>query len=195
MCAEQEKLEVREMTRIRIIAKTILTILGIYAVVTLYRFYPGRCMYRPDETPIFRELMSLCAFTVVVGFIAYFMVFNNNRLSGKLAGPGPQLDRSAETPWGTKSLRVGLVFAGLMLIPDSIPVIIKTSKLFFLIRTAVSDIVVSKSIPRILELSYPQWFRVIYDFLEVLLALYLICGAPHFVRWQVRKTFEQCKEQ
>lgn len=183
------------MTRIQIIAKTILTVLGIYAVVTLYRFYPGRYAYRPDETPIFQELVLLCAFTVVVGFVAYFMVFNNNRLSVKLAGPGPQLDRSAETAWLTKSLRVGLVFGGLMLIPDSIPVIIKTLKLFLLIRPAVNDIVISKSIPRILELSYPQWFRVIYDFLKSLLALYLIWGAPHFIRWQIRKTFEQCKEQ
>jgi len=26
-------------------------------------------------------------------------------------------------------------------------------------------------------------------------SVYLLCGAPHFVRWQVKKTIEQCKEQ
>jgi hypothetical protein len=84
------------MTKMQIFAKTVLTVLGIYAVVTLYRFYPGRYAYRPDETPIFQELGLLSAFTIVVGFIVYFTVFNNTRLSGNLAGPGPQLDSTTQ---------------------------------------------------------------------------------------------------
>ena len=186
MYVDREELEVRQMTRVQIIAKTLLTVLGIYAVVTLYRFYLPRYAYLPDEMPIFQKLVLLCAFTVVVGFVAYFMVFNNNRLSGKLVGPGRPLDRVTQASWLAKSLRIGLVFVGLMLIPDSIPVVIKTLKLFFLIRTAVNDIMISKSIPKILDLSYRQWLNVLYDFLKALLALYLICGAPHFVRWQAK---------
>jgi len=27
------------------------------------------------------------------------------------------------------------------------------------------------------------------------IGIYLVCGAPHFVRWQVKKTLEQCKQQ
>ncbi len=174
------------MTRVQIIAKTLLTVLGIYAVVTLYRFYLPRYAYLSDEMPIFQKLVLLCAFTVVVSFVAYFMVFNNTRLSSKLAGPGPQLDSATQAAWLVKSLRMGLVFIGLMLLPNSIPVMAKALKLFFLIRTAVNDIVISKSIPKILDLSYRQWFNVLYDFLKALLALYLICGAPHFVRWQAK---------
>jgi hypothetical protein len=174
------------MTKMQIFAKTVFTVLGIYAVVTLYRFYPGRYAYRPDETPIFQELVLLSAFTVVVGFIVYFTVLNNTRLSSKLAGPGPLLESATQAAWLAKSLRVGLVFIGLMLLPNSMPVIVKTLKLFFLIRTTVNDIVIWKSIPRILERSYREWFNVLYDFLKALLALYLICGAPHFIRWQIR---------
>jgi hypothetical protein len=179
------------MTKMQIFAKTVFTVLGIYAVVTLYRFYPGRYAYRPDETPIFQELSLLSAFTIVVGFIVYFTVFNNTRLSGNLAGPGPQLDSTTQAAWLVKSLRVGLVFIGLMLLPNSMPVIVKTLKLFFLIRTTVNDIVIWKSIPRILERSYREWFNVLYDFLKALLALYLICGAPHFIRCQIRHTLGQ----
>ena len=30
--------------------------------------------------------------------------------------------------------------------------------------------------------------------LYLALAVYLLCGAPHFVRWQVKKTLELCNE-
>lgn len=74
-----------------------------------------------------------------------------------------------------------------MLLPRSIPMMAKTPKIFFLIRPALNDIIISKSVPDILRLSYSEWFRNIYGFLRAILALYLIYGAPHFTRWHVKQ--------
>jgi hypothetical protein len=46
--------------------------------------------------------------------------------------------------------------------------------------------------------AYREIFRRTFsiDFIEpvlyLVLAVYLICGAPHFVKWQVKKTLKFC---
>jgi|GEM_PF-2022127 len=179
------------MTRMQIIAKAVLTVLGVYALVLLYRVYPGRYTYRPDETPLFLEVALLCAFTVLVGLVAYFMVFSNSQLASKLAGPGEPLDTAKKSAWLVESLRVGLVFTGLMLLPGSAPTLVKIAKTFFLIRPVFNEIIISKSIPNMLRLSYAQWYTSIYHLLEAVLTIYLICGAPHFVRWQAKHSGQE----
>ena len=179
------------MTKIQIIAKTALTVLGIYAVVTLYGVYPGRYVYQPDKTPILQEFALLCTFTILVGFVAYFMVFDNNRLSGKLTGPGQLLEGQTQATLLVKSLDVGLVFTGLMLLPGSAPTLVKIAKTFFLIRPALNEIIISRSTPNMLRLSYTQWYTSTYHLLKAVLTVYLICGAPHFVRWQAKHSGQQ----
>lgn len=168
-----------------------LTISGIYALVLLYAAHPGRYVYQPDKTPILQEFALLCTFTILVGFVAYFMVFHNNRLSSSLAGPGLLLDSRTQADWLVKSLRVGLAFTGLMLLPGSAPTLVKIAKTFFLIRPALNEIIISKSTPNMLRLSYAQWYTSIYHLLKAVLAIYLICGAPHFIRWQIKHTLGQ----
>jgi hypothetical protein len=46
--------------------------------------------------------------------------------------------------------------------------------------------------PRFLH-GYMPWQRLVGWIIQLPLAIYLICGAPHFVNWQVRKTLEHCQ--
>ena len=177
-----------DMTRMQILAKTTLTILGIYAVLTLWSGYPGHYMYRREPPAVIPEILSLCAVGVLGALIVYFIVFNNTRFADRIAGPGEILEPRKQLRLLGKSLRIGLVFAGLMLLPRSIPTMAKIPKVFFLIRPALNDIIISKSVPDILRLSYSEWFRNIYGFLRAILALYLIYGAPHFIRWQLKQS-------
>jgi len=174
------------MTKMQVVAKTILTVLGIHAIVALCGNYPGQYLFATQEISVLSEALFFLAFILGVAFVGYFMVFGNNQLSRKMAGTAEQFVPRDQTDWLVKSLRVGLVFAGLMLLPRSVPILIRTAKLFFLIRPAVSDIIVSKTVPDILRLSYAQWYRTIYEFLKAILAIYLLCGAPYFLRWQMR---------
>jgi len=176
----------RAMTRMQVLAKTALTVLGIYAIVTLWNSYPGGFMYRHEQPAVVPEILSLSTFAVLAALAVYFMIFNNTALSKRIAGPGEILDPRSQAIWLAKSLRVGLALAGLMLLPRSIPTMVKIPKIFFLIRPAVNDIIISRSVPKILRLSRSEWFRNIYGCLRAILALYLIYGAPHFIRWQVK---------
>jgi len=173
------------MTRMQTITKTVLMVLGIYGVVTLWRSYPGQYHY-PDEAPVILQVLCLLAFAVLTVLIMYLMVFDNDSLCHKMTGAEDDSARAEQPALLTKSLRIGLVFTGLMLLPNSMPAMIKIPKLFFLIRPAVSDIITSRDVPNMLRLSGAEWFRNIYNLLKVILAIYLVCGAPHFVRWQLR---------
>lgn len=182
------------MTKMQILTKTTLTVLGIYAVLTLCNSYPGRFMYIREQPAIMPEIISLSAFTVLAALAVYFMIFNNTTFSKRIAGPGEIPEPRKQIDLLGKSLRVGLVFAGLMLLPRSISTLIKIPKMFLLIGSAIDDIVISKRYPRMLMLSYSEWFRNIYDFLKAMLALYLICGAPGFIRLQVRHSLRRQEE-
>jgi amino acid transporter len=176
------------MTKMQIIAKTILAVLGIDAVVLLWGSYPGRYHY-PDAAPVILQVLWLVAFAVLTVVIVYLMVFDNDYLCRQIVGPEDDSARAEQAALLAKSLRIGLVFAGLMLLPRSVPTMIKIPKLFFLVRPAVNDIIIFKRVPDILRLSGPEWFRTIYNSLRAILAIYLVCGAPHFVRWQVRHSW------
>jgi hypothetical protein len=171
----------------QVLAKAALIVLGVYAILTLCNAYPSRYMYRHEQPAVVLEMLSLCTFAVLAALTVYFMIFKNTALSKRIAGPGEILDPGSQALWLVKSLRVGLVLAGLMLLPGSVPMIVKIPRIFFLIRPALNDIIISKRVPNILRLSYSEWFKNIHGFLRAILAIYLIYGAPHFTRWQAKQ--------
>lgn len=148
-------------------------------------------MYRREQPAIVPEILSLSAFTVLAALAVYFMIFNNTKFSKRIAGPGEIAEPRSQQLLLGKALRVGLLFAGLMLLPRSIPMMVKIPKIFFLIRPALNDIIISKRVPDILKLSHSEWFTNIYGFLRAILALYLIYGSPRFIRWQVKHSVRQ----
>jgi hypothetical protein len=178
------------MTRMQIIAKTSLAALGIYAVTIMYHWYPARYV-----SSVLTEVLCLSAVTVLAAVIVYFLVFNNNSLARKMAPAAEQLGPENQAAWLIKSLRVGLVFAGLMLLPTSIPSMLAILKLPFLVRPLINEALAARGIPDSLRLSYWVWYYNLYQFLRVTLSVYLICGAPHFVRWQVRRLRQESKLQ
>ena len=172
------------MAKMQIIAKAVLTVLGIYALVIL--LFSQRWFFLSSQQSVLPKILYFAAFAVLTAFIVFFTIFSNDNLARKMAGPGDELNPAAKALWLTASLRLGLVFAGLMLLPDSIPTMAKILKIPFLIRPAVSQMFLFKSLPTVLNLPPAGWFRIICDFFKAILAVYLICGAPYFIRWQLK---------
>ncbi len=153
------------MTKMQIIAKTVLTVLGVRIALSLYHFYLLRYVGPVEKLPaLLAQIASWVGFTALVAFVAYLMVFSNDSLARKMAGPGQEIDKRAQMEWLTKSLRTGVVFAGLMLLPGFMPK-----------GYSLND------------------SRIVTMFIcaKAVLTLYLVCGAPHFVRWQTRRSLRQ----
>jgi len=153
------------MTKMQIIAKTVLTALGIHVVLTLYYLYLARYMGPVGDLPVLlAQIVSCVGLTALASFVTYLMVFNNDSLARKIAGPGQEMDKRAQMEWLTKSVRTGLVFAGLMLLPGFMPK-----------RYSVDDSLIV----------------TMFICAKAVLTLYLVCGAPHFVRWQTRRSLRR----
>jgi len=172
------------MAKMQIIAKAVLTVLGIYALVTL--LFCQRWFFLSSQQSVLPKILYFAALVVLAAFIVFFTIFSNDSLARKMAGPGDQLTPAAKALWLTASLRLALVFTGLMLLPNSIPTIAKILKIPFLIRPAVSEMFLFKSLPTVLNLPPEAWFRITCDFFKAILTVYLICGAPSFIRWQLK---------
>lgn len=176
----------------QIIAKAGLVSLGIYAVVTL-------CWYLTHVIPTFNlpsPLFGILCFTVFAVFFAvitFFLIFNNDSLARKMAGPGDQLNPTAKALWLYASLRVATIFCGLILLSTSIPTIRNILLVPIRIRPLINEIFLFDSFPKSLLLPFPKWCAIIYNSLKLISAVYLLCGAPHFLRWQSRHSIFQCQ--
>ncbi|MFH1719681.1 MAG: hypothetical protein ABIF19_20200 [Planctomycetota bacterium] len=84
------------MTKMQIIAKSVLTVLGIYAVITLYYFYPVGSGSATGGAAVGRDIAFFCVFTAFAAVVVYFLAFNNDGLARKMAGPGCQVDRRTQ---------------------------------------------------------------------------------------------------
>lgn len=180
----------QRMTRMQLIAKSGLVSLGIYAVVTL-------CWYLTHVIPSFNfpscliGILCFAVFAVFIAVITFFLIFNNDSLARKMAGLGDQLNPAAKTLWLSSSLRVAAVFCGLILLSASIPTIRNILLVPIRIRPFINEIFLFDSYPKPLLMPFSKWCRIIYNFLKIILAVYLLCGAPHFVRWQFRHSIIQ----
>lgn len=171
------------MAKMHIIAKAALTFLGIYGIVTTCR-YLSFLIPSPEG-----RILPIIGFSIFAAAIAFFFIFKNNSLTHKLAGPGEILNPGTQTIWLITSLRLVLVFCGLIIFSTSITTIIKILLTPVYIRPMVNEIFVLKRFPTSLELSLRQWSDLIFDLGKAGLAIYLLYGAPHFVRWQLKYSF------
>ena len=171
------------MTKMQIIAKTALTVLGTYATVTT-------CRHLSLFIPLTEGRISpITGFSIFTAAIIFFFIFKNDFLARKMAGTGEKLNPETQAFWLITSLRLSLVFCGLILLCTSIPSIIKILLIPTHIRPAVNEILVFKKFPTSLVLSLREWSTITFNFGEAILAIYLLCGAPHFVRWQLKHSF------
>lgn len=173
------------MSKMQIIAKTALSVLGIYVVVML-------CRYLSLVVPLLHVpirligILYLAGLIVFIFLIAYSLILKNDRLACKMAGPAEPLCPVTHAIWLAASLRLATVFCGLVLLSTSIDPLVHI--LLWLwpsnIRQGVINIIEFKRFTP--DLSPREWFTNIYNFIKALLAIYLLCGAPHFTRWQLK---------
>jgi len=176
------------MTRMQIIAKTVLTVLGIYTILTLCRLYAPPYVSPEGELSVWWHVAFFAGFTPLATLVVVFLIFNNDGIARKMAGPGPIADRQTQTAWLIRSLRVGLVLTGLMLLPKSIPVVLDIS---YFVASTFKNSFRPGIYPDILGASARTRFEYAYNLIKAVLALYLICGAPHFVRRQARHSLRR----
>jgi len=160
-------------------------------VVILCRTYPGRYSFSaspPTPFAIVLEVVFFLAFLTFVALLAYATILNNGPLAQAIIDD-KGIDELVEPSFFARSLRIGLVLAGLMLLPGSVPFLLKVLTLPFVLRPVVNEWIVSGVLPSVLRTPWAQWYTKAFEFFRAMLMIYLVAGAPRLVRLQVRHTF------
>lgn len=181
----------RLVTKMQIIAKAVLTFLGISALVNFcFTLRMLTSATQTQDTSILRVILFLPVVIILLIAIVYLLIFKNDWLACKMAGTGEKLDPESETLWLAGSLRMVAIFYGLLLLSTSIPTILNIVASPLYIRPLVNEIFTFKTFPKSLVFTPYQWSSIVYNFLQAMLAVYLLYGWPQFVRLQlnIRKT-------
>ena len=166
------------------LARIIIIGLGIYILLesglALFAILPHLVMSPSDvfgATGGFLVLFYPLPRIALGSLIIYLVVSREEFFVRKIVGN--QESQKTDVWWLPFSFRLTVVLAGIFYIYWAIQQIVSTIRLYF---------VTSRQIP-----VYSGVFSLLGQIILLAGGIYLLCGAPHFVRWQVRKTIEQCK--
>ncbi|MCK4913525.1 MAG: hypothetical protein KAI59_04775 [Planctomycetes bacterium] len=168
------------MSKMQIIAKAILTIIGISAITSIFQYfsYP---LFTIVNISILNVVLFFAVLTILLVVIAYLFIFKNNWLASKIAGSGEKLNSENEVLWLTASIRIAAIFCGLILLPGAIPTMLKIVVFPIHMRGLINEIFIFGGFPKSINLTATQWFRMIHGLVNASLSAWLLCGRIPFM--------------
>lgn len=180
------------ITKFHLIAKVIFNILGIYSLyLCLSQFgYLAYQKYYPGHTETLTLVVkTLIAATVLIILLVVFynVFFTRNGWFLRLAGPVREDERPVTDRQILTGLRLGFVFCGVLIIVYNAAFI--ADVFMFLIRgpKILVDMIVYKYVHDMFNIQFYVYLREFTGICKVALGIYLAFGAPHFVKWQMKK--------
>ena len=177
------------MTKMQIIAKTMVTVLGIHTAILLL---DGLRFISYSEYQFGAAVFFFTVQTIAVAIVIYFLVFNNHKLTLYIPGAGEKLDIGEQNIFLAISLRIGLVFYGLVLFGSLRNSIWEILRIFWPpnIRLWFSAIIANKEID-LTDLWTEQGINNLYNLFKLILAAYLLYGASHLVCWHIKRAIAE----
>ncbi|MGD0077265.1 MAG: hypothetical protein ABSB91_01415 [Sedimentisphaerales bacterium] len=170
------KTELRVISRIVLIGvgmyvllQTLLTILSSIASL----LFATSSAIKASMIIVFMAIHALLAIMAV-----YFLVRCANSISAKIVEPVPEED--TQVSWLAAAFRLVCVTTGILLLFWTIPSSIFT--LHFYMNSGLDPWY---------QQAGPEFAKII---IMLVLIIYLLFGAPGFVRWQVKRTLKQCSK-
>jgi hypothetical protein len=171
---------------LRVIARIVLIGVGLYVLLqTLINVLSGILTILIVGSAVKEKSMMITAFViniVLALLAAFFLARYATRFSAKIIESEPVDDTQISSLAVT--FRLVCIVAGLLY-------------LYWTIFGSISTIVwyISAKLSHAMVSTLAQlWSEVIKCVIQIGLGIYLVLGAPRFVRWQVKKTISQCNK-
>jgi len=128
------------------------------------------------------QVVTLALMVIFAGVILYVAVYRVDSIVEKIL-KGEKIS-GVNIPWLPAAFRLLSVAGGFLCLFKFITAV--SSSVLFTMYSAHKNMHVT---------FYPRAVsEAVGAGLVLVLGIYLVCGAPHFVRWQVKKTLEQCRK-
>lgn len=127
-------------------------------------------------------LIGIFITSVAILLLWYFFFCLRDWLAEKIVGSTRTFEQDERISWFPVGLRLACIFAGLYCLRT----------VLYILPLFVHFLQYYRKENIRMGLSGALQSELIQLPLVIVIGVYLLCGAPHFVRWQVRKTLEQC---
>lgn len=180
------------MNKMHTLTKIILSAIGILFTIRLLSQLPLAIYWfysRPARETAGSVLLSLLLTAGIVAVLLYIFIYERESLAKKIVGSEQLPEPDSQIQWLPVALRLICIAGGFYFLST---VLWHTTNVinqlaFFKAHTYANY--------KVINTYAPFSFRDILPWIIMLIcSIYLLCGAPHFVRWQVRKTLEQCRK-
>lgn len=175
------------MNKMHSLAKIVLAGLALYIIFCFgFQLLSGLAIMflRPyNEMPILNIILLLFVCLCLTATI-YLFIYKSDKLAEKIVGTFELPTPEAQIQWLPVAFRLVAVSAGVICLYRFIAWGITIARSYAMAKASNFE-----HAARFLR------FEQIAGWLILLvIAIYLLYGAPHFVRWHVKKTLEQCKQ-
>jgi len=176
------------MNKMHTLTKIILSAIGIFFTIRLLSqsTIPIYYIYsHPSWETAGTFLLSLLVIGVAIGALIYLFVYKRDSLAKKIVGSEQPPEPDSQIQWLLVAFRLICIAGGIYFLNT---VLWRTTHI-------ISQFALLKA-KNVYSNYAPFSSRNILPWLIMLICgIYLLCGAPHFVRWQVKKTLQQCKKR
>lgn len=133
-----------------------------------------------------RFLLFVTIFSILF-FPSYYLIFKSDRLAEMITGPLSEKEIAVTKIHIVTYFRVMLFFCGIVIIFNSMEFLVQ-SAIFMLEgpRVVIQSFVQNEF--SAISMSFSNWAGLFANLCKVVLGIYLVLGAPHFVRWQLKKS-------
>lgn len=180
------------------LTKIILSAIGIFFTIRLlpqitipiYQLFS-----QPSWETAGALLFSLLLTTGIVAALLYLFIYKRESLAKKIVGSEQLPEPASQIQWLPVALRLVCIAGGIYFLSN---VLWHTTYVIGQLARFKAEIysVEGKTYTQIYTGFAPFSFQNLLPWILMLICgVYLLCGAPHFVRWQVKKTLQQCKDK
>lgn len=185
------------MNKMHTLTKIILSAIGIFftirwlsqSTIPIYYIYSN-----PSWETAGSFFLSLLVVAGVVALLLYLFIYKRESLAQKIVGLEQLPEPDSQIQWLPVALRLICIAGGIYFLSTVLwhtTRVINQLALFKSHTYSVNGTTYTRSYTGFA----PFNFRNLLPWIIMLICgIYLLCGAPHFVRWQVKKTLQQCKK-
>lgn len=171
---------------LKVIARIALISVGLYillqAALSILTILPLVLTASRDELKNDTTIIAMVIYVVLTASAIYFLFRLADRFAVKIS-ESEAVDDS-QISWLAATFRIVCVTVGIIYLYRTI----------FSFIPAFGWYIQAKQGSAIMSKYQQLWPEIVKSIVMLGLSIYLVCGAPHFVRWQVKKTIKQCNK-
>ena len=173
------------MNKMHEIAKIAFAVLGIYFLIGLVQSLVFTIAMIFSQFSGFTVAMVVISILFTLGCayaVFYFLIIKRDWLAGKIVSTEQEIVPGTTASWLPIAYRLAVLVVALLFLRS----------VLWEFTSLVNRILSTRGIEGYSGRYMKEMILKLIFTLPV--TIYLLCGAPHFVRWQIKKTTEFCKE-